>query len=64
MVFRKVHSSTNGILFGMATTTLITLMDLTQHGTFNAAVISIKCLLAFILLMEVTPHAIRSSKQA
>ena len=46
----------------MATTTLITLMDLTQHGTFNAAVISVKCLLAFILLMEVTPHAMRIRK--
>ena len=48
----------------MATTTLIMLLDLAQHGTFNAAVISVKCLLAFILLMEVTPHAIRASKQA
>jgi len=41
----------------MATTTLIALLDLTQHGTFHAAVFSFKSLFAFALLLEITPHA-------
>jgi hypothetical protein len=42
----------------MATTTLIALLDLTQHGTFCTALAAVKYLLAFVLLLEVTPHAV------
>jgi hypothetical protein len=48
----------------MATTTLIALLDLTQHGTFHAAVFSFKCLFAFALLLEITPHAAWTANKA
>lgn len=48
----------------MATTTLIMLLDLAQHGTFSAAIFSLKVLLAFVLLMEVTPHAVWNKRKA
>lgn len=46
-----------GIL-DMTAATLITLMDLAQHGALSSTLYSLKHLFSYAMELEVTPHAI------
>ena len=41
------------------TATLITLMDLAQHGALSTTLYSLNHLLAYAMELEVTPHAVQ-----
>ncbi|MCQ2055613.1 MAG: hypothetical protein MJY82_10060 [Fibrobacter sp.] len=42
----------------MTAATLITLMDLAQHGALSTTLYSLKHLFSYAMELEVTPHAI------